>query len=155
MHLIEENGIWSGKNRVFDHHDRNSNFPINDLEGKRFESIFNFFPPANYRWFQLFLPYSPGHPQGHHCFLGCPGLLIILFLPCTALINHFNCLFSSSLSFFITHFSMDPGGMREEQYVLCIKGIKLISDFFLEKSLIKLMMFGISKAIVEIFSKSL
>ena len=35
-------------------------------------------------------PIPPGHPRVHHFFGDCPGLFITLFLPCPALINHFN-----------------------------------------------------------------
>ena len=35
-------------------------------------------------------PILPRAPRGHHFLVGCPSLFITLFLPCPALINHFN-----------------------------------------------------------------
>ena len=36
--------------------------------------------------FKLFCPYFPGQ----YVLGGCPGLLITIFFPCVALINHYN-----------------------------------------------------------------
>ena len=48
-------------------------------------------------------------PPRRHFFLGCPGLLITLFLPYPALINHFNhIIFQCPALFYHTHFSFDP-----------------------------------------------
>ena len=63
----------------------------------------------------------PGHPRGHHFFVGCPGLLTTLFFPCLALYEHLNqSFFQCPALFYRTHFSFDPvaapGGMGAEQF---------------------------------------
>ena len=75
----------------------------------------------------IVLPVSPRVPPGHNFFGDCPGLFITLFLPCPALINHFNpfifecsALFSLHLQvprpFYHTHFSLTPVGIGAEQF---------------------------------------
>ena len=72
---------------------------------------------------KLFRPHPPGHPQGHHFFKGCPGLLITLFIPCPALyINTLISLFFKCPALIHhTHFSSNPraspeGEMGAEQF---------------------------------------
>ena len=77
----------------------------------------------------MFCPNPSGHPRGYHLFRGCLGVLITLFLPCPALINHiyffiFQCPpfftpFSSAQSFFIANICpLTPGlhGEMAEQF---------------------------------------
>ena len=53
-------------------------------------------------------------PPGHHFFLGCPGLLITLLLPCPALCKHSDHSFFSAQPLFITLlFSLTKGLPRE------------------------------------------
>ena len=67
-------------------------------------------------------PPPPGHLRGHHFVLGCPGLLITLFLSYHALHKHYNhSFFHCAALFYHTHFSSDPGaapsgGIGPEQF---------------------------------------
>ena len=60
---------------------------------------------------KLFCPHPPpGYPRGHHFFLGCPDVLVTLFLPCPTLYKHSNySFFQCPALFHHTHFSSDPG----------------------------------------------
>ena len=54
-------------------------------------------------------PIPPGHPWGHHFFVGCPGIFITLFLPCPALYKHYNhSFFQCPTLFYHANFSSDP-----------------------------------------------
>ena len=93
---------------------------------------------------KLSCTHPPWHPRGHH-FFGCPGLLITFFLPCPALINHFNPFifqcpalfftpFSSAPPFFMTHIFLLTGGVGSEQFdrriVQLCKSSFLFLNFF-------------------------
>ena len=61
---------------------------------------------ANYAPVKLFYPHPLGHHRGHHFLGGFPGLFITLFLPCPALINHFNPLIFECPALFSLHFRL-------------------------------------------------
>ena len=83
-----------------------------------------------YALVKLFYPHPLGHPWKHHSFIGRHALLITLFLPCPALIDHFNfsifhcpallhLVFQCPAFFYYIHFPPDLGdarGIGEEQF---------------------------------------
>ena len=89
--------------------------------------------------------YAAQITPGYITFFGCPGLLITFFLPCPALINHFNPFifqcpalfftpFSSAPPFFMTHIFLLTGGVGSEQFdrriVQLCKSSFLFLNFF-------------------------
>ena len=63
----------------------------------------------------------PRTPSVTSLFFGCPGLFITLFLPCPALINHFNPLIFECPALFSLHFSV-PRPLLSHPYFIWPRG---------------------------------